>query len=313
MYLKWAGGKTKIASKVARHFPKQIHGTYVEPFFGSGAMYFAMKTAISEPDLFIADGFAPSRYLFNDSNEFLINCHLAVKLNIDELEERLREKERLHKKDPKGFYDQEKAEVTCHPSSYEKHKNNTDKYYGLDMSKGCDVDRAATFIYINKACFNGLWRVNQTGFFNVPWNQNEEVNLVTQKLRMAHKFLQNCEFQLGEATDILDDLTEGDFVYLDPPYVPVSKSSHFTAYTKESFTLENLEKLLECCDTLTSRSIKWCMSNSNAPFVYETFKGYEINEIDAPRFIKPVKGDEKRETVKETIITNYAVIDRIHE
>jgi len=289
MYLKWVGGKTQLAGQILSLFPKEGDGAYIEPFFGSGAMYFAFRKSIRESDIFNSSRFVPSHYIFGDTNPLLINCHLAVKSSPKELEELLIGKEKEHEYSPTEFYNSQKKLVTQVP----------------DLSNGCDLEAAARFIYINKSCFNGIWRVNRSGLFNVPWNQKETINLVNKKLHYAHKLLQGCEINLCSYKDRCSKAVKGDFVYLDPPYVPLSESSSFTAYTEDGFSLEDLSELRQICDDMDKKGIKWMMSNSTAKIVYDEFSAYNIHEVYAHRFVKALKENEKREKIKETVVTNY--------
>jgi len=292
MYLKWVGGKTKLADQLLSKFPKegQISGRYLEPFFGSGAMYFAYRQLLDSPenDLFGDNIFRASSYIFGDTNKHLVNCHRVVQEFPDDFKEWLRYFELCHEESPERFYKDERKLVT------------------RDIELDIDSKAAARFIYINKSCFNGIWRVNKSGEFNVPWNQIETVNLSeNKKLEQAHRLLQGCDINLCSYGDIVSRAKEGDFVYLDPPYEPLSESSSFTAYTEDDWTTEDLIHLRSLCNEMDSKGVLWMMSNSTAQKVYDIFDGYTIETVQAHRFVKALKDNEKREKIAETVVTNY--------
>jgi len=268
--VKWVGGKRQLLSEIKPLIPKRIT-TYVEPFLGGGAVLFDMQ---------------PKKAVINDYNSELINVYKIVKDNPVKLLELL-----------------------------EKHKenNNEDYYYNvraLDRDSRykmmTDEEKAARIIYLNKTCFNGLFRVNQAGQFNSPYGRYKNPNIVNKPaiLAMSSYFNENeVKIMCGDYKHSLKNLRKGAFVYFDPPYLPISSSSSFTGYTENGFTLENQIELRDQCDKLNERGIKFLLSNSDHEEIRELYKNYEIITIKARRSINS-KGN-KRGEINEVLIKNY--------
>lgn len=294
MYLKWIGGKTGVADLILPHFPKKIN-TYIEPFAGSGAMFFAFIKNIKEQleENVYFEGSLPTRIILCDINEHLINCHIQVRDNVESVIKILNTLEESHNKLNKESIQMYKEIRTA----------VTDPI--TDSNK---IELAANFIYINKTCFNGIWRVNKSGKNNVPFNNKNNINFDFKTIKEASELLSGVEIN-HISFENLKISTEEDnaFVYLDPPYYPVSKTSNFTLYNKEKQN-DNvlLDKLKAFCDLINANNIKFIMSNSDSNKVYETFADYKIKQISAHRFVKALKQDnEKREKVQETLVINY--------
>lgn len=262
--VKWAGGKSRLVPILLKIVPNDIN-RYVEPFFGGGALFWALNRKGS---------------LIADSNEELINFYTIIR---NEPEELLR--------------------------STRSMTISKEEYYRIRSLIPQELDpiqRAARFIYLNKSCFNGLYRVNRQGQFNTPFGGKTDVKLLdARNLRMASKLLQDTEIICGDYKDVLPMLKEGDFVYLDPPYVPIGKYSDFNRYTSQFFTYEDQEALSTVFTGLSRRGIKAILSNSHSERVAALYSAFQQIVVEAPRQIncKP----EGRGKVKELIIANFPI------
>jgi DNA adenine methylase len=238
-------------------------GTYYEPFIGGGALYFAI---------------APQRAVIADINDDLINTYKVVRDKPEELLEAL-----------KSF------------------KNESDFYYevrGRDQALLSDVERAARIIYLNRTCFNGLYRVNKSGQFNVPFANYKNPNFIqTDKILKDSKVLSNTEIYHSGFEEVLTKAKKGDFIYLDPPYVPKDVYSDFKRYNKEQFHLTDHEKLADLYNKLTERGCYVMLSNSDTPFTRELYKKWRVDTVYAKRLIN--KDATKRGEITEIIVTNY--------
>lgn len=259
-FLKWAGGKTQLLPALLQHVPS-TYDQYIEPFVGGGALFFRLQ---------------PAKAVLADSNPELINCYIAVRDQVAELVRRLGEYERLHSRE---------------------------FYYSIRMDTGGDeLERAARFIYLNKTCYNGLYRVNKQGQFNVPFGKYAHPYICeAEKLRAASQALQNTELVCADYKDTLEGYAKpGDFVYLDPPYHPVSKYSDFKRYTTEFFYSRDQRELAQTVKQLRQHGCNVLVSNSFCDFVLELYDGLEIVETSARRNIN--KDPAKRARVKEVIV-----------
>ena len=268
--MKWVGGKRQLIDSIMDLMPKNIKNhTYVEPFIGGGAVFFHLQ---------------PKNAIINDLNSELINVYNVVKENLDELIVDLR-----------------------------KHKNEADYFYEirkLDRSKGFEkiekIQRASRLIYLNKTCYNGLYRVNSAGEFNSPFGRYKNPNYVnepTLKAVSKHLNLNNIQILNTDYEDVLRGLDERSFVYLDPPYHPVSESSNFTGYVQGGWTIFDQIRLREACDDLTNRGIKFLLSNSASGFIRDQYRDYNISIVKATRAINV--NAEKRGEIDEFLIRNY--------
>lgn len=265
--LKWAGGKRKLSSKIIQHIPKD-HNTYIEPFLGGGAVLLALQ---------------PNKAIVNDANTELINVYNTVKTSPEDLIENLRKHEKQHSKE----YYYKIRELDRTPS-----------YKDLE-----NIEKAGRFLYLNKTGYNGLYRVNRKGENNVPYGKYEKPNIVNEiAIRQLSDYLQTNEIQIT-STDYQEPLKKakpGDFVYLDPPYAPLSATSSFTNYTSEGFNLEKQIELRDQCLRLRDKGVRFIQSNSNTPIVHELYKGFRIELVDMGRSInsKP----DNRGNLKEALI-----------
>ncbi|HEX8721169.1 MAG TPA: DNA adenine methylase [Pyrinomonadaceae bacterium] len=272
-FLKWAGGKRQLLPEI-RSLRPATFGTYFEPFVGAGAVLFDLQ---------------PPRAVINDANGELINCYRVVKAQPEELIRLAGEHER---RDSKEYFERLRA---------------------LDRDPGLraltPVERAARVIYLNKTGFNGLYRVNRRGHFNVPYRNHvktpqivnpEVIRAVSRYLNDARVRIRSWDFERAVA-----GAGAGDFVYFDPPYDPVSQTSSFTAYDRGGFGEREQERLRGVCDDLTGRGCRVLLSNSDTELVRGLFgdRGrYRIREVKARRNINSVGA--RRGAVGELLIYN---------
>lgn len=268
-FLKWVGGKRQLIPSIIEHFPKNISDyKYIEPFIGGGAVLFNLQ---------------PKHAIINDFNEELINVYEVIKNNLDEL-----------------------------IADLKKHKNEAGYFYrirSLDRTekfkKMPPVKRASRVIYLNKTCFNGLYRVNSAGEFNTPFGRYKNPNIVNElTLKAVNKYLNtnNIIIQSGDYSKILKEADKKSFVYLDPPYHPISESSNFTGYVQGGWDKEDQVGLKKACDELNQKGVKFLLSNSSAEFIKELYKDYKITIVKANRAINSNGAD--RGEVDELIIKN---------
>lgn len=245
-FIKWAGGKTRLLKNLLPHVPANM-ANYHEPFLGGGAMFFA-----------VADRVEGTSFL-SDLNEELVNAWIAVRDFRDELEEAL---EDYRAQDSKDFY------LSVRPLQPQ----------GI-------VPRAARFLYLNQTSWNGLWRVNKFGQFNVPWGDREFRGLTRDQIDSVHLRLQSADIGLRDFRDALLLAEPGDFVYLDPPYLPISDTSKFYLYTEKRFRAPDLRELAELCNDLSERGVSWIMSNRDTALVRELFDGHRIESLTTRRSV----------------------------
>ena len=269
-FLKWVGGKRQSISSILKYLPQNVGSyNYIEPFVGGGALLFHLQ---------------PQTAKINDLNSELINVYNIIKNNIDELLDDLK-----------------------------KHKNNADYFYkirSLDRSPKyhqlSEVQRASRIIFLNKTCFNGLYRVNNAGEFNTPYGRYKNPNIVNEPtLKAVNKYLNanNIEVFSLDYENVLTAATKNSFVYLDPPYHPVSESSNFTGYIQGGWSSRDQERLKSVCSSLDKKGIKFLLSNSSTAFIKNLYKNYSIVTIRANRTIN--SDGEKRGEVDEVLIRNY--------
>ena len=269
-FLKWVGGKRQIMSSIVDLLPKNIKDLeYVEPFIGGGAVLFHLQ---------------PKNAVVNDFNKELINVYEVIKNDLAELIEDLK-----------------------------IHKNNAEYFYqirGLDRTEEFNnltpIQRASRVIFLNKTCFNGLYRVNNAGEFNAPFGRYKNPNIVNEPtLKAVSKYLNsnNIILRSGDYAETLEVLNEGSFVYLDPPYHPISESSNFTGYVQGGWGSLDQIRLRETCDQLNAKGIKFLLSNSSAPLIIDQYNNYNITTVKANRAINSNGAD--RGEVDEVLIRNY--------
>lgn len=272
-FVKWAGGKRQIIDKLKEFVPDEF-GTYFEPFVGGGALLFELS---------------PRSAVVNDSNRELMNVYECIR-------------------------DSKKFEAMC--KELNKHEaNHTEEYYyevrNIDrdkykFSKLVDYKRAARTIYLNKACFNGLYRVNSRGEFNVPFGKKMKVNTYEgQNLGIICGYLNYNDVKLlsVDFEEAVKEAKKGDFIYFDPPYD--SDTATFNSYTEEGFGKEQHRRLARVYKELADRGCYVMLSNHNTMLVNELYKDYNIHVIEAKRNINA--NGKKRGNVEEVIITNYEI------
>ena len=266
-FLKWAGGKRQLISQMKKYFPRNCN-RYIEPFIGGGAVFFYMKPKFS---------------IIIDINEELINCYKVIKTNVKELIELLG-----------------------------NHKNEKDYYYSIraldrdeeKFSKLSNIEKASRMIYLNRCCYNGLYRVNSKGEFNVPFGKYNNPNFCDEENLLAvSKALENVSIIHGSFEICLDYAEKGDFVYFDPPYHPISKTSSFTSYTKENFGRDSQQKLFYVFKKLDERDCKLMLSNSYNDYIKNLYNEYKIIKLNARRAIN--SNAAKRGNINELLILNY--------
>lgn len=280
-FVKWAGGKGGLLSQLKNFYPYELKNRkierYVEPFVGGGAVLINIlqKYEVKEA------------YAF-DINEDLINCYNVIKNNVHELIEELDKKE--------------KAFLQLKLEDRQKYFYKIRKEYNSYRSeRKLDVKRSAEFIFLNRTCFNGLYRVNKNGEFNVPCGKYKNPSICDAKnLINLSNLIQNVQFQYGDYKKSEKYVDENTFVYFDPPYRPLSITSGFTSYTKEDFNDDNQKELSIYFRFLDSKNAKLMLSNSNPKntdendnFFEEIYKGFNINEVSAKRMINS-KATRKR-------------------
>lgn len=268
--LKWVGGKRQLLDSIEQLIPKC--STYYEPFIGGGAVLFSRQ---------------PDKAVINDSNPELINVYLTIKNEPEALIEKLKE----HKVNSSEEY------------FYSIRALDRDKEVFENMT---NVERAARIIYLNKTCYNGLFRVNSSGEFNSPWGKYKNPNITNETtINALHTYFnkENITIKCGDYKDALKGIRKGAFVYFDPPYMPISSSASFTGYTAGGFGEQEQIALKEQCDALDAKGIKFLLSNSSCPFIEDLYKDYIIEHVNAKRAINA--NPEKRGEIKEVLVRNY--------
>jgi len=267
--LKWVGGKTKLLPELRRLMPTSW-GRYHEPFFGGGALFFDVLPEVAS---------------INDVNVDLIDTYRALVRHTDSVIEMLKEHRDAHKTDADYYY---RVRSTWNEDRY---RTNL-------------AVHAAAFIYLNKTCFNGLWRVNLDGKFNVPKGRYKNPSICNERLlREAAEVLNGKQFFSCDYKRATAHAVRGDFIYFDPPYVPSSKTSNFTSYNEGGFGITEQIELADHARTLARRGVQVMLSNSNTQIVRELYEGFYLHEVRAPRAIN-CKG-AGRGKVTELIITSY--------
>lgn len=267
--LKWAGGKRQLIPKILKHITAQSFKTYYEPFLGGGAVFFHLK---------------PVKAVVNDLNAELINVYTVIKNSVEELI----------------------AELV-------KHRNEKDYFYQVremdrngELKKMSDVQRAARIIFLNKTCYNGLFRVNSRGEFNTPFGKYKNPNIVNAKvLRAVSDYLNESNITLlnVDFEEAVRGVDKDSFVYFDPPYFPVSGSSSFTGYTFGGFNMEEQLRLKKACDMLNKKGVRFLLSNSAVSFNFDIYNEYKIEIVEAVRNINSVAG--KRGEINEILVRNF--------
>ena len=269
--LKWAGGKTQMLGDLLPKVPKS-YGRYIEPFFGGGAMFFALQ---------------PENAIIADSNPELINMYRQVAESVDEV-------------------------ISC----LKKYENTSEMFYAVreqDWMRLPKAEAAARTIFLNRTCFNGLYRVNKQGKFNVPYGKYANPRICDEEgLRAASEALKKAEILCGDYLLVLDHYAQaGDFVFLDPPYLPISEYADFKRYTKEQFYVEDHVELAKMIMRLQERGCHVVLTNSNHPLCHELYAPFTIDVIQTKRHISCNGSTRKGEDVIVTIPPKQQILQRL--
>ena len=265
-FLKWAGGKTQLLDHLLARVPS-VFNAYHEPFVGSGALFFGLVARYRLAKVYLSDNSAP-----------LMDTYLALRDDVEAVIRRLK-----------------------------RHRHEKDYYYRLrDVNPATLslVQRAARVIYLNKTCYNGLYRENRRGRFNVPFGRYRNPTICDEaNLRAVSAVLQDVSVKRQHYRSVMRRAQPGDFVYFDPPYWPRSRTANFTAYDRNGFTWDDQTTLRDTCVELSQRRVYVMLSNSDTPLVRELYEGFNIDRVFATRSINS-RGD-KRGKIAELIIRNY--------
>lgn len=269
-FTKWTGGKRQLLPVIKSLMPDN-YNSYFEPFIGGGALFFDLS---------------PDKAVINDFNNELMNCYQQIKKHPQKLIELLT-----------------------------KHQENNSKEYYLELravdrdnriNKMTDVERAARIMYMLRVNFNGLYRVNSKNQFNVPYGRYKNPKIVDSDLILSiSQYLNknNIEILTGDFEKAVEDVGAGDFIYFDPPYIPLSETSAFTSYTHEGFSYEEQVRLRDVFRKLDKKGAYVMLSNSSSPLVEELYKGFNIHKVEAIR-TNGAKASS-RGKISEIIVTNY--------
>lgn len=267
--VKWVGGKRQLLDRLIPLIPTTFT-TYCEPFIGGGAVLFSLQ---------------PQNAIINDINSELIGVYNAIKYNIDELIARL-----------------EKFENTKE-CFYEVRSWDRDEAFYNQLTA---IDKAARVIFLNKTCYNGLYRVNSAGEFNTPFGRYKRPNIVNEvTLRAVHDYFNKANITILNSSykQAVQGLPKDSFVYFDPPYDPISVTASFTGYNAGGFDKLDQIALRDCCRQLDQAGIKFMLSNSSTDFIRDIYQEFDITIVPAKRAINSV--GSKRGTVDEVIVRNY--------
>lgn len=268
-FVKWVGGKRQVLKEIEKYIPAK-YSRFYEPFVGGGAVLFFLQ---------------PRKAVINDSNDELINLYEVIKKAPEELIEDLK-----------------------------RHENEAEYFYrirGLDRDKDFyqelnNIQRASRIIYLNKTCYNGLFRVNSAGEFNTPFGRYKNPNIVNEiTIRAVSNYLSKNDVRIlnTDYEKSLAHIRKGAFVYFDPPYDPVSGSSNFTGYTKGGFDRCEQERLKQVSDRLNEKGIKFLLSNSSTDFIKDLYSDYIIHTIEATRSVNSKASG--RGKIAEVLVKNY--------
>lgn len=269
-FVKWAGGKRQLITQIRERMPEK-YNDYYEPFVGGGAVIFDLL---------------PANALINDINKTLINTYRTI---CNEPDDFLKEVNRLDNdmwEDGKKYY-------------YTIREHYNDKL----MRSEYDVELAALFVFINKHCFNGLYRVNGKGLFNVPYNNSRRVSVDEDVIIATSEYLRGVTIIDGDFEQACKNAKKGDFVFIDSPYAPLNPTS-FESYTKEGFDIESHKRLAKLYDELTARGCYCMLTNHNTELINELYgnKDYKIDVVSVKRMIN---SDASNRVGEEVIICNY--------
>lgn len=266
-FLKWAGGKTQLLDQLSMRLPLKFK-RYFEPFIGAGALLFYLK---------------PKYAFINDINKALINTYTVIRDDYEKLIDYIIKLDRAEINE--SYY-------LSIRDMYNYHLRNN--YYNLET--------AGLMIWLNKHCFNGLYRVNSNGEFNVPWSKGKSKSIDPLNITRVGKYLKKITISNIDFEEFVKNCRRDDFVYFDPPYVAESKTANFTSYNQNDFGIEEHLRLAKVFKELSQRKVFCMLSNSNTDFVKDLYKDFNIDLVEAKRSINV---DSTKRTTKELIITNY--------
>lgn len=269
-FVKWLGGKAQLLPELQRRMPKHI-GTYAEPFAGGAALFFSMRPAVA---------------VLNDANPKLMNLYVSVRDHKDEFVEGL------------ASYENEYNALTTIDAKQDFYYQSRSIFNASVFESNLTVQDAARFVFINKTCFNGLYRENKDGKFNAAFGWKSDISLYDESnLNSCSSALQDAVIMSGDFEDACRDLTAGDFVYFDPPY-----DSTFKGYRCSGFSKEDQTRLHGLFLRLTERGVYCMLSNSNTEFIKGLYSGQSVEIVSAKRMINRNGNGRKGE---ELIIKNY--------
>lgn len=269
-FVKWAGGKRQLLPQIKKRMPEQ-YNNYFEPFVGGGAVIFELL---------------PENALINDINKALINTYRQIRNVPEAFLKAVKKLDEEMWEDGKEYY-------------YSLREHYNDKL----MKAEYDAELAALFVFINKHCFNGLYRVNVKGLFNVPYNNSRRISVDEDAIMKTSEYLKSVVITDGDFEEACKDAKEGDFIFIDSPYAPLNPNS-FESYTKEGFDIESHKRLAKVFDELTARGCYCMLTNHNTDLINELYgkKGYEIDVVRVKRMIN---SDASNRVGEEVIICNY--------
>ena len=269
-FVKWAGGKRQLLEQISARMPKE-YNTYYEPFIGGGAVMFELL---------------PKEAVINDINVALVNTYRQIANSPREFLDIVNNIDADMWEDGKAYY-------------YAMRERYNDKL----MQDELDSELAALFVFLNKHCFNGLYRVNGKGLFNVPYNNSRRVSYDEESIMAVSEYLRTIDILEGDFEAACINAKAGDFVFFDSPYAPLNPTS-FESYTKEGFDVESHKRLAKLYDELTERGCYCMLTNHNTEFIHELYgnKGYKIEVVNVKRMIN---SDAKNRVGEEVIICNY--------
>lgn len=277
-FVKWAGGKRQLIPQIKEKMPK-TYNRYYEPFVGGGAVIFELL---------------PEDAVINDINRALVNAYKVIASFSAEF---LTEINRLDD----GMW--ERWQKASKDGGSEYYYNLREHYNDKLMKEEYDVELAALFVFINKHCFNGLYRVNSKGLFNVPYNNSRRKSCDEETIKVVSEYLKGVIILEGDFQTACDEAGEGDFIFIDSPYAPLNPTS-FESYTKEGFDVESHKRLADLFDELTARGCYCMLTNHNTEFINGLYgnKGYKIDVVSVKRMIN---SDATNRVGEEVIICNY--------
>ena len=269
-FVKWAGGKRQLLPQIKERMPKK-YNDYYEPFVGGGAVTFELL---------------PVNAVINDINKALINAYIRISETPEEFIKVINKFDSEMWEDGKKYY-------------YSLRERYNDKL----MKAEYDMELAALFVFINKHCFNGLYRLNGKGLFNVPYNNSRRASVDESTIIKISKYLQGITIMDGDFEEACKGAKKGDFVFMDSPYAPLNPTS-FESYTKEGFDIESHKRLSRLYDELTDRGCYCMLTNHNTELINELYgnKGYKIDVVSVKRMIN---SDASKRVGEEVIICNY--------